>query len=909
MLDPKIFEARPGISAVLLPDAPLFTVMAVSNDLVRSTGLPREALIGRGFFEQFPQSTLDPEFTGEQNIRASLEYIQQQKVPHGLPQQRYDVANEDGSFTEKYWQVYNVPVLGNAGELLYIIHTAEDITGQVQARKKAQKLEGIEKAFGLFMHAPMVVGMVNGDNYVLEMANEEALKLWGKGKEIIGKPILQSLPELKGQGIIELFNQVRTTGQPYIAHEVPVSSMAKEKEELHYFNLVYQPYFTNGSTKATGVFTISHDVTEQVKARQKVQEANKELQFVTDTLPQLVWAAEANGYTYFFNKGWLEFTGLPLEAVQGDGWMQSLHPDDLERTHAVWNQALQTGTIYEIEYRLKRFDGKYRWFLTRGTPMQDAHGRILKWYGSTTDVHEQIRAAEALQQSTERFYLVAKATQDVIWDWNLRTDEIWWNEGFKELFGYQAEEIEPTVDSWYNRVHTDDKERIVGGIHEVISSGGTNWSAEYRFRKKDGSYALVFDRGYIIHDKDGKASRMLGSMQDITERKKVEADLRLAHERIVNILESTADAFYALDEHFNFTYVNKKAAQLWGSDREALIGKHYWTEFPKAVGSQSYHMHYQAQKEGRPVHYETVSPLLGIWIDTSIYPGTDGGLSVFFRDITERKQWQEELEKKVEERTQALADANEALHKSNEELERSNKNLEQFAYAASHDLKEPMRKIQIFSDRLKGRLEGKLEEDDKHYFTRIINATHRMNTLIDDLLLYSHVSRGAVKDKMVDLNKKIQLVLEDLEVELAEKKATIKVAELPTIKGHRQQLQQLFLNLIGNALKYSNPDIPPVINITSKQVKGIDTPLHLNGKRGEMLYHLVVVQDNGIGFDQEDAERIFNVFTRLHGNAEYRGTGVGLSIAQNVVQNHGGYIWAESIPGRGATFSVLLPIE
>jgi light-regulated signal transduction histidine kinase (bacteriophytochrome) len=279
------------------------------------------------------------------------------------------------------------------------------------------------------------------------------------------------------------------------------------------------------------------------------------------------------------------------------------------------------------------------------------------------------------------------------------------------------------------------------------------------------------------------------------------------------------------------------------------------------------------------------------WLELTVSKLDEDHLIQIFTDVSPIKEAQLQLERYVE------------------DLKRSNQNLEQFAYAASHDLKEPMRKIQLFSDRLKDRLNDKLAEEEKGFFSRILLATHRMNTLIDDLLMYSHVSQGAVKDEMVDLNQKVKLVLEDLEVEVEESKAIISVEPLPTIKGHRRQLQQLFQNLISNAVKYSRPGLLPQVWISARIVNGNDPAISTAQVNGEKHYHLIQVKDNGIGFEQEDAERIFTVFTRLHGNAEYKGTGVGLSIARKVAENHGGYLWAESRPGEGATFKVLLPAE
>lgn len=278
------------------------------------------------------------------------------------------------------------------------------------------------------------------------------------------------------------------------------------------------------------------------------------------------------------------------------------------------------------------------------------------------------------------------------------------------------------------------------------------------------------------------------------------------------------------------------------------------------------------------------------------------GIDIHDRKLAEQalRHSEENLERKVEERTQELDTIN-------KELKRSNQNLEDFAYAASHDMKEPIRKIHFFADRLKERLKGKLEAEDQRYFERLEAGAKRMTSLIDDLLVYSHVNRGVSSVETVDLNQMLFFATDDLELHIEEKGGRIEAETLPIIKGRPRQLQQLFENLLGNALKYSKADETPVIKISSRLVKGKEVPLAFIEK--EKQYHLIKVQDNGIGFAQEDAERIFNVFTRLHGNSEYRGTGVGLSIAQKVVQNHGGYIWAEGKPDEGATFNVLLPAE
>jgi light-regulated signal transduction histidine kinase (bacteriophytochrome) len=246
--------------------------------------------------------------------------------------------------------------------------------------------------------------------------------------------------------------------------------------------------------------------------------------------------------------------------------------------------------------------------------------------------------------------------------------------------------------------------------------------------------------------------------------------------------------------------------------------------------------------------------------------------------------------------------------KTNRELASSNAKLEEFAYAASHDMKEPIRKVIVFSDRLKNSLRERMNETEISLFERMEKATQRMGLLVDDLLMFSHVSEKPLEMEEVDLNKKFENVLADLEMLIEEKQALIAVGRLPTVRGYRRQLQQLFQNLIGNALKYSKPDTRPEITLTCKVVKGDEIPSAAMQELPERSFYQVEVRDNGIGFEQKYAENIFGIFQRLHNKAEYEGTGVGLSIARKVVENHNGYIWANSQPGKGSTFHVLLPV-
>ncbi len=363
----------------------------------------------------------------------------------------------------------------------------------------------------------------------------------------------------------------------------------------------------------------------------------------------------------------------------------------------------------------------------------------------------------------------------------------------------------------------------------------------------------------------------------------------------LNFLKSAIDesAIVAItDKRGVITYVNNKFCSISKYSRQELIGQTHRLINSSFHSPQFFEDMWTTISNGKVwegnirnrakdgTHY---------WVHTSIVPFMDeSGQPIKYvavrYDITEQKLAQEKLQIYTK------------------KLEISNRELQDFAFVAAHDLQEPLRKIHTFSDRVKAKSQDDLCAEASDYLERIQSAAQRMKILINDLLAYSRVTTQGKPFVMVDLNKVISGVKTDLELRIEQTNAKIEYDNLPLIEGDAVQLQQLFLNLIGNAIKFAKAGLPPVVKITSKQVQA-----EFLGRRGPACE--ISIADNGIGFDEKYLDRIFTIFQRLHGRHEYEGTGIGLAVCRKIVDRHGGYLTAKSKVGEGATFVLTLPTE
>lgn len=364
------------------------------------------------------------------------------------------------------------------------------------------------------------------------------------------------------------------------------------------------------------------------------------------------------------------------------------------------------------------------------------------------------------------------------------------------------------------------------------------------------------------------------------------------------LFESSTEGIIITNRSGEIIQINPSGEKMFRYKHDELIGQKVEVLVPKrVVGNHvGYRDDFNAHPKARAMG--TGRDLYAVRSDKTEFP-VEISLSFFkmdeqqyvisfIIDITHRKKAEDEILR-----------ANANLERYAEQLMLSNKELEQFAYVASHDLQEPLRKIQAFGDRLKTG-EKELSETGTDYLERILAAAGRMQNLINALLSFSRISSQAKPFQKIDLNLAFKEVLSDLEVAIETAHAEVNIAKMPTIEGDPTQIWQLFQNLISNAIKFHPPGSKPILNINSERLDNFPP----DGKRKCVI---ITIEDNGIGFDEKYSEKIFNIFQRLEG-ANYKGTGVGLAICKKIVLRHGGTIVAKSKPGQGSKFVITLPV-
>lgn len=633
----------------------------------------------------------------------------------------------------------------------------------------------------LFMQAPMAICILRGENFVVEMANENILKIWDKpASNMLNKPLFEVLPEAAEQGFDKLLQNVYITGIPYVDEECAFYSVTGDKREEVYVRFIYEPFYEEDGT-INGIIVLAHDITLQVTARKKIEESESKFRNLIHQAPMgivivkgrdLVFDIVNDVYLNIYNKKREDFIGQKLTDA-----LPHLKGGAIEKN---LYEVINSGTGMTFINRPIEFikDGKkvVRYFNSVYQPLIESN-EVTGVISVVNEVTEQYLSQRIREQNEKDLRLILETMPHIAFRANPDGMVTYYNNRYFEYTGLTFEQAKNM--GWKPAVHPDMLEDVYKGWMHSMNTGEEYNSSFLLKRASDGTYRWHMSRAVALRNENG----------EITE-----------------------------------------------------------------------------------------------WVGT-------------LTDMHEQKIFEEELEAIVNDRTQKLNASNKLLAQKNIELEKSNKELESFNYVASHDLQEPLRKIQTFISMIRG-WKGDMNTTEA-YMGKIYNSAERMSQLIQDVLTYSRIS---VEDQFIktDLNSIIDNVLNDYELVIAEKNATIEISTLPDIKAIPLQMHQLFSNMLSNSLKYSDKE--PVIKITG----GIIQYENSEGKPKECVE--IMFSDNGIGFDEQYNEQIFKLFQRLHGKNEYSGTGVGLSICKKIVEQHRGTISASSVRGQGASFTIKLPI-
>ncbi len=771
---------------------------------------------------------------------------------------------------------------------------------------KESSTRGMEVIEQAFFNAPVPISVFQNPELTCIFFNKShAEKIDPDGS--IDKTIGQVFPFLPAHELDLVRSKVLIQGQSFCSCEYKIPGLS------HEYELRFSPYKINNEIEGIMVFgyeTLQHEA--PVKTSIPHSDYSKLWTLVNNSI-ELMSILELDGRNSYLNKAGMEMLGFDnFEQVLSTP-ISDLHaPEDIKfveenvipsvMQEGYWSgimrvRHIKTKETFEVFNNAVRIDDP-----NTGQPI--AIGAVMR------DLRPERALQKALKKREENFrdlvlqapfaIAVMKGPDHVLEIVNSKMMEIW-GKTEEQLLDKPVFEAIPEA----RGIGLEEK------LKKALFSGQTEGEYERKLIFSHHGHDSHIYVNYVyepLRESNGEITGVLAVAIDVTEQVHARQKIEAAEEKgrlAVELADlGTFELDYSNDQLTTSQRFNEIFSVSEGATRRQMAAN---------IHPEDLHIRNQAHRLSRQtgkLEYE-VRLLLEdntirwirirgkIFFDPSGMPAKSIGVVL---DITEQKLFAEELSRTVDERTRELQDIN-------ARLERSNAELEQFAYITSHDLQEPLRKIQVFSSILKEKLArtGKIEEGNK-YLQKIGDSATRMSGLIRDLLDYSRIATGSQAFELVDLNQIAQNVLSDFELLITQTKATVKLGKLEKLPAIPLQLNQLFFNLVGNALKFSKKGILPLIeiegHIISEQEKNQHWSLQKNAD-----YYEIDFKDNGIGFDQEYSEKIFTIFQRLNQNDDYSGYGIGLALCRKIVTNHNGLILAEGIENQGACFRVILPME
>ena len=649
--------------------------------------------------------------------------------------------------------------------------------------------------------------------------------------------------------------------------------------------------FLDDAGQPVRIAGVNLDITERKRAEEALRESEARLRLAQQvaSIGTFDWNIQtgANAWTPELEAMY----GLRLGQFPGrqSDWEDLVHPDDRARAMQQVKQSFETGTPAEGEWRVIWPDGSVHCVAGRWQVFRDSAGVPVRMMGVNIDVTGRKNMEEALLQSEERFRLAVKATNDAIWDMDLVSGTVNWNETYAALYG-RPPETSNSWQWWIDRIHPEDRERTSDGLRCAINGGESTWTSEYRFQRVNGDWAYIYDRAYIARDASGNAWRVIGAMQDLTERKRAEAALRDRDLQYEEVFDNISVCMFLIDVtlegRFKFVGFNRAEEEAVGLSNAEVSGKFVEDVFGEELANKLTADYRRCLDAGRAIHYdsELSLPRGRRYFHSSLIPvrndaGVINRIIGACIDTTDLRRTQEE-----------------ALAKQNLE------GLGVLAGGIAHDFNNVLGGILAQTDLVEPDLpvgSASIQE-----LQRIKTAALRGSEIVRELMIYAGQDETNLVEP-VDISHLVREILELLKVSIS-KQAVLRTDlsdDLPPVLGNSPQIRQVVMNLIINASEALG-DKKGVITLTTKHVIGA-RDLVPNGAK-ELPpdnYVQLEVSDTGGGITEEAKGKIFDPFF----STKFAGRGMGLAVVRRVVRDHGGTINIVSTPGHGATFQVLFP--
>lgn len=694
-----------------------------------------------------------------------------------------------------------------------------------------------------------------------------------------------------------------------------------------WLRIVYTPYKTDGKNVA-GLVVHATDITDSKLTEMALRESESRFRSIFEQAPMGISLMEGRDMVITLgNDRIFEIWGKPGAAITGMPVMKALPELEGQPFQALMEAVYDTGIphfgigtpamlvrngILEQAY----FDFVY-------TPVRNAQGNITGLMTLATEVTSRELANRAIARSEARFrQLIEEAPvatclftgRDMII--SVANDMmlgVWGKD--KSVIGKRLDKALPELKG----------QPFLDILDEVFSTGVPYTASAARAELEvDGSLnTYYFNFTYKpLFNESGEVYGIIDMAVDVTEQVLASQAMEKSEAALRNAVELAELGTWNIDAASGkITYSER--LQQWLGVQEGRFEVQSSLNVNAADRERVRYALLKAMQKGKPGRFDEVfgisHAITGasrvIHASGQVQTDNNGNiisLSGTAQDITIQRDLQTALEIKVQTRTEELASAveelqvmNEELAGANEQLTRSNEELAQYAYVASHDLQEPLRKILVYASRLEADKEMSAKSLD--LVSRIAASSERMRLLILDLLDFSRLLQSDAVIKPVDLNTVVKDVFYDFELAAKEKNATLQLGELPVIEAVGLQMNQLFYNLISNSLKFIKPDVPPVISISAEKIAGSELKEYIKSPLSFATYHRICIRDNGIGFEKQYFDQIFEIFKRLHGKETYPGSGIGLALCRRIILNHGGVLYTESSPGEGATFFLVIP--